>query len=97
MVRKLCFHQFGEEMRVPAQGEAFYVFKDAILRLEFPHPPYVVKDQLVAMVVQRPLADHRESLAWRAVENQVDIAPFKACEGPEFFAGQVDYACADRL
>jgi hypothetical protein len=74
-----------------SDSEPFDVFENSIVRMQFGHDPYKLSDQLISRIVQLPLSDHAEALAWRAAEHDIDGPSADSCSFAYFASGESDH------
>ena len=79
-------NQLVEKLDVLSDGKPLDILENAVLRPDFPDDAEELLDELIAGVVKIPLPDHREALARRSAEDDVDIALADARYGAERIA-----------
>ncbi len=95
-MRTKARYEFVQELLVAPDSQPLYVFKHKVLCVQLHDKSDEMMHQSIARIIQSALADHREPLAWRASENDIDIASADARHRPYLIAGEIDYAATDR-
>ena len=79
-----------EDLALIAESQALHVLKHEGVGVEFAHDAHEFLDEGIARIVERTLADHRESLTRRSAKDRVDAGGSDARCFANFGTAQAD-------